>query len=182
MRPGIASSGSAVLLIGVVLLVVPAGALAQPFCGERTLTPKAATLHELRTSVLCLVNAARTRRRLHALSYNSHLRDAATGHSRDQTRHGFMSHVGSQGSSMTSRIVNSGYGAWSKLGEDIGAGVGGYGSPEAIFKAWMNSPPHRANILNPGFRDFGVGVWRGFPFGGGPARAATYTIDFARPG
>jgi uncharacterized protein YkwD len=41
----------------------------------------------------------------------------------------------------------------------------------------MHSPPHRANILDPGFRDAGVGVARGFPLGGGGA-AATYTVDF----
>jgi uncharacterized protein YkwD len=171
-----------VVLIGLLLLLFSADAAARPFCVGHGLAPRAATLHQLRSSMLCLVNGARGRRGLHLLGYDRHLRDAATGHSRDQSRHGFMSHVGSRGSSMTSRIVSSGYGAWSKLGEDIGGGIGSQGSPLTIFREWMHDGPHRANILDPRFRDFGVGVWRGFPFGGDPDRAATYTIDFARPG
>ena len=43
------------------------------------------------------------------------------------------------------------------------------GSPWQIFEDWMHSPPHRANILDPSFRDAGVGVARGFPFGGAGA-------------
>jgi uncharacterized protein YkwD len=47
----------------------------------------------------------------------------------------------------------------------------------AVFKEWMHSPPHRANILDPGFRDAGVGVARGYPLGGARG-SATYTVDF----
>jgi uncharacterized protein YkwD len=52
----------------------------------------------------------------------------------------------------------------------------------AVFKDWMHSPPHRANILDPSYRDVGVGVARGYPMGAG-AGSATYTVDFgARSG
>ena len=34
----------------------------------------------------------------------------------------------------------------------------GYSSPEAVMDGWMNSPGHRANILNAGFGRVGVGV------------------------
>jgi uncharacterized protein YkwD len=47
----------------------------------------------------------------------------------------------------------------------------------AVFEGWMNSAPHRANILDPGFRDVGVGVARGYPMGAN-AGSATYTVDF----
>ena len=59
----------------------------------------------------------------------------------------------------------------------VAAGSGNEGSPWQIFVAWMHSPPHRANILDPSFRDAGVGVARGFPLGAAGA-AATYTVDF----
>lgn len=39
-------------------------------------------------------------------------------------------------------------------GENIAAG---YPTPEAVVTGWMNSPGHRANILNPGFKAIGVG-------------------------
>lgn len=46
----------------------------------------------------------------------------------------------------------------------------------SIFRSWMRSPPHRANILSRVFDDFGAEVARGFPYGGG-SNAATYTLD-----
>ena len=45
-------------------------------------------------------------------------------------------------------------------GENIAYGGERYGTPKAMVKGWMNSPPHRANILNPLFKDVGVGFMR----------------------
>ena len=58
--------------------------------------------------------------------------------------------------------------------------LGHDGSPMAIFVDWMHSPPHRANILDPSFRDAGVGVARGFPMGGGRRRGDLHG-RFRRP-
>lgn len=46
-----------------------------------------------------------------------------------------------------------------------------------MMRAWMNSPPHRANILTGGFREVGLGDVSGTP---GRARASggTYTTVF----
>jgi uncharacterized protein YkwD len=63
------------------------------------------------------------------------------------------------------------------LGENIGWGNGTLAEPAALVRAWMHSPPHRANILDPHFRDIGVGIALGAPIGGG---GATYTTDFGR--
>ena len=43
---------------------------------------------------------------------------------------------------------------WSSVGENIAAG---YQTPAAVMDGWMNSPGHRANILNAGFKHIGVG-------------------------
>ena len=45
---------------------------------------------------------------------------------------------------------------WCSLGENVGYG----GSLDSIELAYMNSPHHRDNILNPGFNGVGVGVAR----------------------
>jgi uncharacterized protein YkwD len=68
-------------------------------------------------------------------------------------RNDFFSHTGSDGSSPGQRISRAGY-RWWTYGENIAAG---YPSPEHVVDAWMNSAGHRANILNPDFRDIGVG-------------------------
>ena len=41
------------------------------------------------------------------------------------------------------------------LGENIAAG---YSTPEQVVQGFMNSPEHRANILNPNYHDIGVGL------------------------
>jgi uncharacterized protein YkwD len=142
--------------------------------------PGHATLGFLRTSALCLVNRARERYGLAPLHFNADLRHSAIAHSYDMVAEGYFSHYGPDGSTLDSRVARSGYltGAGSYLiGENIGGGRQQAGSPISVFRAWMNSPPHRANILDPEYRDFGIGVARGFP-GVGGASAATYTLDF----
>lgn len=42
------------------------------------------------------------------------------------------------------------------VGENIAAGQR---TPEAVVTSWMNSPGHRANILDPSFKKLGVGYY-----------------------
>jgi uncharacterized protein YkwD len=147
-------------------------------CGDATASPSSLTLHEMRTSVLCLINRARAHYGLHSLAYNADLRTSASAHSVSMVVHGYFAHEG-PGGSVDGRISRAGYRSSAgdfTVGEDIAAGGGRSGSPWAIFEDWMHSPPHRANILDPSFRDAGVGVARGYPFGG-VGVAATYTVD-----
>ncbi len=94
--------------------------------------------------------------------------------------HRYFGHEG-PGGSVDSRVSRAGYldqGVRAfTIGENIAAGSGREGSPWQIFEDWMHSAPHRENILDPSYRDAGVGVARGFPFGGAGA-AATYTVAF----
>jgi uncharacterized protein YkwD len=142
--------------------------------------PRQATLRELRSSMLCLINRVRGHYGIGALRENPQLRRSATGHSEDMVEHGYFSHYGPAGSTVGSRVASAGYLARVNIyfvGENIGGGIGSNGgSALAVFRAWMHSPPHRANILDPGFHDIGVGVVRGYPAGGG-VTAATYTLD-----
>lgn len=161
-------------------------AAAQPRCGSIRQAPRRATLHQLRTSVLCLVNRARERHGIAPLRFNLALRRSATALSKEMLRSGSLSHYGPRGSTLTSRVARSGYlvGASSyRLAENIGAGRGrGSGSPLAIVRDWLHSAEHRRNILDRGLRHFGAGVARGDPLGGS-GNAATYTLDFgARSG
>jgi uncharacterized protein YkwD len=55
----------------------------------------------------------------------------------------------------TSRLDYVGYDDWRTYGENIAFG---YATAAAVMQAWMNSPGHRANILNPNFTEIGVGV------------------------
>ena len=176
------STSAALLFLLFLLAFHPhsSSAAARP-CAEASAAPEALALRSLRGSIVCLVNQARERRGLAPLRDNPELRRSATRHSADMVARRYFGHEGPLGGNATSRAARSGYlarrGTYS-IGENIGGGVGRrFGSPTAVYRAWMGSASHRANILSRGFRDFGVGVVRGFPGAGGP-QAVTYTLDF----
>jgi uncharacterized protein YkwD len=183
---GSLAATAAILLVALVAWSAsPAGAAADSPCGHSTAAPARLSLHELRSSELCLINRVRAHYHLRPLAFNTSLRDSATGHSDSMVMHDYFAHEG-PGGSVDSRVSRAGYLSRARaftLGENIGGGHGRrYGSPMAVFEGWMHSPPHRANILDPSYRDVGVGVARGFPMGAN-AGSATYTVDFgARSG
>lgn len=169
-----------VLALAVIAWPVPSAGAAKAPCGHSTAAPRQLSLHQMRSSVLCLINRVRGHYHLHPLAYNKALRTSASAHSVSMVVHGYFAHEG-PGGSMDHRISRAGYLATAGafvIGEDIGGGDGRSGSPRAVVRDWMHSPPHRENILDPHFRDAGVGVARGFPLDGSGARAATYTVDF----
>jgi uncharacterized protein YkwD len=63
-------------------------------------------------------------------------------------------------------------------GENLGWGTGSRGTPRAIVDAWMASSGHRDVMLNPSFRDAGVGYAIGDPTGGN-LDAGVYTLNVA---
>jgi len=167
------------LTVAIGLSLLPSagyGDAKRPRCGDIFQSPAGATDHQLRTSVLCLVNRARERHGIRRLEFNIALRRSASGHSLSMVRSGSFSHYGPSGSTPTIRVTHAGYLAHVRsyrIAENIAAGEGRqFGSPMAIVAMWMHSPPHRANILDRGLRDFGVGVARS------GRDAATYTLVF----
>ena len=80
--------------------------------------------------------------------------------------HQYFAHEGRDGSQPAERIRATGYlsggGAW-RIGENLAWGTGDLASPRAIMAAWMHSPGHRANILQPQYRQIGFGVIAGNP-------------------
>lgn len=93
------------------------------------------------------------------LAISAPLKVAALGHSRDMALNDFFSHEGSDQSTMETRAVAAGY-SYSLLAENIQAGAR---SPEEVVNdpimGWMQSPGHRANILNCSLREIGIGYY-----------------------
>ncbi|MGW7465088.1 CAP domain-containing protein [Streptomyces xantholiticus] len=111
--------------------------------------------------VLALVNKERASAGCSPVTANAELTRAADDYSDVMARSGVMSHTGPDGSTMTTRVEAAGY-EWSTLGENIARGQADAAS---VMQSWMNSPGHRANILNCSFKELGVGVHFG---DGGP--------------
>jgi len=105
--------------------------------------------------VLNLTNQFRAQNGLAPLRLNAELNAAALAHSKDMALKDYFSHTGKNGSSPGDRLKAVGYEsqAW---GENIAAG---YSTPEQVVQGWINSPGHRANLLNRSYTELGVGYY-----------------------
>ncbi|MBQ0996527.1 sigma-70 family RNA polymerase sigma factor [Streptomyces sp. RK62] len=107
--------------------------------------------------VVALVNKERATAGCGPLAEDSLLDKSAQEHSADMAARDFFDHTNPDGADPGQRITAAGY-RWSTYGENIAMGQQ---TPEAVMESWMNSPGHRANILNCSFKDIGVGVHEG---------------------
>jgi uncharacterized protein YkwD len=117
--------------------------------------------------VVALVNQERAKAGCGALAEDPQLEKAAQDHSDDMAARNFFDHTNPDGADPGQRITAAGY-KWSTYGENIAQGQQ---TAQAVMESWMNSPGHRANILNCSFKDIGVGIHKG---SGGP----WWTQDF----
>ncbi|MGG8409346.1 CAP domain-containing protein, partial [Streptomyces sp. 12297] len=104
--------------------------------------------------VIALANAERARAGCAPLRTDKRLMAAAQAHANDMAKRNYYSHTSPEGRSAGDRMTKAGY-RWMRWGENI------YKSPRTPSKAmagWMDSPGHRANILDCRFKDIGVGV------------------------
>ncbi|MEV7279902.1 CAP domain-containing protein [Streptomyces sp. NPDC093111] len=104
--------------------------------------------------VVALVNAERAKVGCSPLTSNATLARAAQGHSDDMAARDFFDHTNPDGAGPGERVTAAGY-PWSTYGENIAMGQS---SPEQVMDSWMNSPGHRANILNCDFKEIGIGI------------------------
>jgi uncharacterized protein YkwD len=179
------------LLASLVLLAVPATAPAVvrgilPNCevaaAAASKAPREAPTVRLGRAAVCLLNRRRAARGMPRLRINRRLSRAARRHTRDMVRRGYFGHTSPRGVDMLSRIKRTGYlgggvRSWT-VGENIAWGQKHRGSPRSIVRAWMRSSGHRHNILNPGFREMGIGVVAAAPGRRHRPAAATYTTTF----
>ena len=144
-------------------------------------------LQALDVQILARLNATRTAHGLRPLVVSGQLENAAVAHSRDLLQAGVFQHDSPDGTSFVQRLKRfyspSGYSSWT-AGENILYNTGDIDADTAI-QAWLDSPPHRRNMLDPEWREVGIGSVHastaGGTFGGGPAWVIT--MDFgARTG
>ena len=105
--------------------------------------------------VIDLTNAERATKGCGPVHWDVALTAAARLHSEDMADHDYFDHTSRDGRSPWDRIEAQDY--WWGSAENIAAG---YGSASAVVTAWMNSPGHRANILNCSNTAIGVGIGR----------------------
>jgi uncharacterized protein YkwD len=147
-------------------------------CAGSHETPNPAAEAALRSSILCLVNAERVRQGLGPLTEDPALQAAAESHSVDMGRRDYFEHRSPDGVEPWMRINNSGYDS-RVVGENLAWGQAEKGSPAETMGAWMDSPGHKANILEPRYTQIGIGIAFDAPDStAGDLPAAVYTTTF----
>ncbi|MCO1659147.1 CAP domain-containing protein [Pseudonocardia humida] len=121
--------------------------------------------------VVAATNVERARHGLPALTVDARLGAAAQDHSDDMVRRAFFSHDNPDGAQVWDRALARGY-RYRKVAENIAAGQR---SAADVVAGWMDSPGHRANILDRELTQIGVGHALGGGYG------TTWTQVFGTP-
>ncbi|MBA2630707.1 MAG: hypothetical protein H0U84_06765 [Thermoleophilaceae bacterium] len=123
-------------------------------------TSASASLNAQASSMYCLINYARERSGVPALTPTA-LMESAARKARDIMRCQQFSHTAC-GRDYAFHIRAVGYGGscWA-AGENLAYGTGSLGAPRSIMSGWLNSTGHRQNMLYPSFRHYGIGLVRG---------------------
>jgi hypothetical protein len=108
--------------------------------------------------VIALTNVERANAGLAPLVADPSLTTSAQGYSSTLASTGCFDHTCGSVVDFSQRDTVAGYTDWTNLGENIALGQQ---TPEQVVAAWMASPGHRANILNPNFTEIGVGLTMG---------------------
>jgi uncharacterized protein YkwD len=128
----------------------------------RRIEPKPLDPAATAARVLELVNAARAVPRncgeghsfaaAGPLTASPTLAEVARLHSVDMAEHRTLGHPGSDGSAPAERVTRAGY-EWRGAGENVASGQQ---TAEAVVAAWLDSPGHCLNIMEPRFTEMGV--------------------------
>ncbi|MYS14804.1 CAP domain-containing protein [Streptomyces sp. SID4982] len=124
-----------------------------PKAPETSAPAAVSTQAVVQAEVLRLVNVERAKVGCTPVAANSALTDLAEAFSGDMAARGFFDHTDPDGATPWDRAAKAGITGLG--GENIARGQS---DAAAVMEAWMNSPGHRANILNCDFKTLGVGV------------------------
>jgi hypothetical protein len=112
-------------------------------------------------------NTSRAANGVASLSLNNQLNAAAQASADDMAARNYWSHNTPDGSPPWIWVANQGY-SYQKLGQNLATG---FADEQSTTDGWMNSPPHRENLLDPSFTQVGFGFANNPNYtaaGGGP--------------
>lgn len=173
ITPLLAALAVALMSVGSAI-AAPAGANGAAASTARAVSLESGIVREL--------NRVRAQHGLAPMKVSAGLTQAALAHSAAMLRTGIFDHTSADGTTFDRRVLRSyptkGFAAWT-VGENLLYDSGGLDAAGAV-QAWMDSPPHRENMLSTGFREVGVGALSSptgsGDFGTGPV--TVITLDF----
>ncbi|WP_147132499.1 CAP domain-containing protein [Stackebrandtia albiflava] len=126
-----------------------------PVDGTSTPPEEDGSLASLADEAVRLTSLEREAAGCGAVTENPQLTDAAVGHSRDMAENGYFDHTSQDGRTFTDRASQEGYDH--AMSENIAKG---YATAADVIRGWMDSPGHRANLLDCDAEAVGMGVAR----------------------
>lgn len=136
---------------------VYAGMLPPQSLAMRTHEPQAsgaaASAESTRARLFELLNDSRKQAGAPPLSTHEGLARIAEAHTRDMAEHGFFGHVSPTTGDPSNRVRAAGM-RFAIVAENVGIGQ----SADEVHRALLDSPGHRANVLNPKLTHVGIGV------------------------
>ena len=118
---------------------------------------KETTASKYAAEVLRLVNVERQKENLAPLKNSSSLAAVAVAKSKDMRDKNYFDHTSPTYGTLAEMAKKFNI-SYTMLGENIAAGQS---APAAVVKSWMNSPGHKANILNARYTHIGIGYAAG---------------------
>jgi uncharacterized protein YkwD len=170
------------ILVSLAVSLALVGALAGQAQAATTTPAVLERLQPLDDGILREINAVRAEHGLRPVIISRDLDRAALSHSRSMLQAGYFAHETIDGLSFASRIkrfyASSGFAFWS-AGENL-LYNSATPSPAEAVEAWLASPPHRRNVLDPTWREVGIASLRAESAGGmyAGAAATVITMDF----
>lgn len=151
---------AAVASLALASSPAPAGSVAErggSACGIAATPVADSNVKDLRKSIRCMINEERAVHGFGKLLRNKPLQKAAQRHTKAMVAADCLAHRCGDEPNLETRLRQAGYfdgvKAW-RYAENTGCGE----SAEAMIANWLASLYHRVNILDPDFRDIGVGV------------------------
>ena len=126
-------------------------------------------LDPLADDLIAAVNKTREAQHLSPVRAEASLCRAAQAHAEDLARRGVLDHAGRDGSELGERLAAAGF-RWHAAVENLARGSEVAGE---IVELWLNSSPHRRNLLRSDLDQAGVGVALS-------AAGAFWVLDLAR--
>jgi len=178
--PRSAKTLTAIAILATWLLVAVSPASAST-CPNTYVEVSGLSQGAMETSIACLINEQRAAYRVAPVQANAELREAALSHSSEMVDEGYFEHTSPTGVTFIDRIAATGYTrgvqSWA-VGENLVWGSGSLSTPGALVTSWMNSPPHRENLLRPGFREIGIAAVMGTPLSGSDPDGVTVSSEY----
>lgn len=108
--------------------------------------------------ILYETNQRRKLEQINSVTENKALTLSAQWKVIDMFEHQYFEHVGPTGEGVAELVTEADY-VYVSVAENLA--LGNFTSADEVVEAWMNSPGHRANILNKEFTEMGIGIAKG---------------------